>query len=270
MHNEGDKVKIPILRYGGKDYLAKWIISHFPEHNTYIEPFCGSAAVFFAKKPSLAEILNDIDNRIIHAFEQIRSRPFELAAMLWATPYAQKNWRDREVDDLEKAALFIASTKQFYAGATHTSTFSIDASMTNKHKNKCAVWADWFQRILPAAVRLKNAQILSEDAFKVIERLKNIPDALWYVDPPYLGHEKEYKDSVSIPHLAQALKEVKGKVIYSGTVAENDLFSGWHQSKKTHTTRQKHHSGMRVKKYEEVLYMNFVPDQMVDRDKVAV
>lgn len=250
-------MKVPLRRYGGKVYLAKWIVSGFPEHETYIEPFCGSAAVFFAKEPSQAEILNDIEGRLIGAFEHMRSRPFELAALLWATPYAQKNWRDiANKSEIEKAALFIASTQQFYAGATHTSTFSIDAGHANK--NKARVWADWFQRILPAAARLKDAQLLCEDAFKVIDRFKDLPRALWYVDPPYLGHESEYKNSVSISDLAKALATVRGKIVYSGTAAEEIYFEGWTQHRRDYVGRARTGAHKMVsKKYEEVLYCNF-------------
>lgn len=254
------KAKVPLRRYGGKVYLAKWIVEHFPEHKTYIEPFCGSAAVFFHKLPSQAEILNDIDGKIITAFEVIRSRPFELAAALWATPYAQENWRENKFkgdEDIEKAVKAISASQQFYAGATHTSTFSLDAGHVNK--NKAAVWADWFTRILPAAARLKYAQILNMDAFKIIERFAHLEDCLWYVDPPYLGHEKEYKDSVSIDKLSMALKGVKGKVVYSGTWAEDEYFHGWRKECKEYVGRARtgKHATMKSKKYDEILYINF-------------
>lgn len=251
-------MKVPLRRYGGKVYLAKWIISHFPEHTTYVEPFCGSGAVFFQKEPAQAEFLNDSDERLINAFEQIRSRPFELAAMIWATPYAQKNWRKENSESLlEKAALDIAATQQFYAGATTTSTFRIDPGHENK--NAARVWADWFQRILPAAVRLKDAQILCRDAFEIIERFSLLEDVLFYVDPPYLGHENEYPDSVCFERLAGVLGKVKGKVVLSGTVAEEKHFSaGWRQIKRDYVSRAptgKH--SRKAKTYEECLYLNF-------------
>ena len=42
-------MKIPISYYGGKQQLASKIVSLFPEHKIYCEPFIGGAAVLFAK-----------------------------------------------------------------------------------------------------------------------------------------------------------------------------------------------------------------------------
>lgn len=159
--------KITYLQYGGKTTLAKWITSHFPPHRVYVEPCCGSCSVLFAKEPSFVEIVNDLDGRIINMFNQIRSRPEELAALLWATPYSKANWRDVPVepDTLEDARLLMAQGSQFYCGNGNTSTWAIDKS-PRPHKPKSEVWADWFLRVLPAAARLRSVQVLNEDAIK--------------------------------------------------------------------------------------------------------
>jgi DNA adenine methylase len=248
-------MKVPMRRYGGKVYLSKWILEHIPEHDTYIEPFAGSAAVLFAKDPSQTEILNDIDGKITTVFEMIKSRPYELAAMLWATPYSQSNWRDvASKSDIEKAALYIAASQQFYASATHSSTFSVDSGHANK--NKAKVWADWFQRILPAAARLKDVQILNQDALEVIKRFREKLRCVWYVDPPYFGHEKEYSDSVKFDLLAEELSAVKGTVLVSGTTAEAKFFPEYKVEMKDYVSRAatgRHKQT--TKRYQECLYI---------------
>nr|WP_310795830.1 DNA adenine methylase [Heyndrickxia oleronia] len=64
-------MEIPrILHYPGSKWsMADWIISHMPEHKTYLEPFFGSGAVFFRKETSLLETINDIDSNIINLFK---------------------------------------------------------------------------------------------------------------------------------------------------------------------------------------------------------
>ncbi len=57
--------KITYRQYGGKASIANWVVSHFPEHRTYLEPLCGSAAALLAKPRSFVEIINDLDEQIM-------------------------------------------------------------------------------------------------------------------------------------------------------------------------------------------------------------
>ncbi len=252
------KIKIPVRRYGGKSYIAQWIVSLMPEHETYVEPFVGSGAVFFAKPPSQAEFLNDKEQRIINVFRQIQQRPFELAAVLWATPYSQEGWRDARETDLAEAQDYMARSVQFYAGNTGTSTFSVDRGAANK--NKAHVWADWFQRILPAAARLKDAQLLCGEAVELVDRFADKPNCLFYVDPPYEGHESEYEQKVSWDDLEAALKRVKGKVMISGYENSSSRFADWHCETKMVTTRRRTGAHkMKADRKLECVWMNFTP-----------
>ena len=50
----------PVLWYAGAKWtLAPWIIAHMPPHATYVEPFCGSCAVLFAKPRAAHELVSD-------------------------------------------------------------------------------------------------------------------------------------------------------------------------------------------------------------------
>lgn len=82
-----------VLKYpGGKWRIADWIISHFPKHNVYLEPFFGSGAVFFKKIPAYTETINDIDGDIVNLFRVCREHPEELAAAVNLTPFAREEF----------------------------------------------------------------------------------------------------------------------------------------------------------------------------------
>ncbi|WP_252722939.1 DNA adenine methylase [Treponema phagedenis] len=52
--------------------MQKKIVSLIPEHKIYCEPFCGGAAVLFAKEPSQAEVINDTNAEIINFYQVVQ------------------------------------------------------------------------------------------------------------------------------------------------------------------------------------------------------
>ena len=61
-------MKTPITYYGGKQTMLKHILPLIPKHEIYTEPFCGGAAVLFAKDPVKAEIINDINQNLTNFY----------------------------------------------------------------------------------------------------------------------------------------------------------------------------------------------------------
>ena len=68
-----------------------WIISFFPPHKIYVEPFGGSGAVLLNKKPAWMEVYNALYDRVVNFFEVLRDteKSARLASLLELTPYAQ-------------------------------------------------------------------------------------------------------------------------------------------------------------------------------------
>lgn len=100
-----------LMKYpGSKRGSADWIISHFPEHHSYLEPFFGSGGVFFNKPRSDIETINDLDGEVINLFRQIRNDPERLAREIYFTPYSREAYemayQKEPENDLEKAVLF--------------------------------------------------------------------------------------------------------------------------------------------------------------------
>ena len=64
-----------IVKYPGSKWrLAEQIVSLFPKHHSYLEPFFGSGAVLFSKPRSNIETVNDLDGDVANLF-QFRDNP---------------------------------------------------------------------------------------------------------------------------------------------------------------------------------------------------
>lgn len=258
-----------VIKYpGAKWALADWIISRFPGHHSYLEPFFGSGAVLFRKPRSNIETVNDLDGDIVNLFCQIREEPEQLARLIRWTPYARKVY-DRafeqqytETDPLRRAADFCARMMQGHGFRTTGEKVGWKNDVQGRERAYAAqAWVEMPDTILQAAERLRGVQIECRPAVDVVRRF-NKPNVLIYADPPYVlsarkSRRKQYRHEMSdIDHaeLLEALKEHEGPVVLSGydNGLYGEMLKDWHREEKTalaqNSTRRK-----------EVLWMNFDP-----------
>lgn len=221
--------------------IANKIIEIMPKHNIYLEPFFGSGAVFFSKTPCNTEVINDLDGEVVNLFKCIRDNTEELGKLIYFTPYSREEYKesyDRQGSDIEKARQFLIRSNMARAGMQYYSSSWRHAGPVLGATTKQRVTGDWNkvpERILEAAVRLKDAEIENTNALELIKKY-NRKDCLMYVDPPYLlstrrqryynvemTNDKEHEELISI------LKRHKGPVALSGYNSDlyNELLKGW-------------------------------------------
>lgn len=241
----------PVLRYyGGKWRLAPWIISHFPAHTTYVEPFCGAASVFLRKPPAEIEIINDLDGDVINFFHILRTRSDDLIQMILSTPYSRAEYDaawESVSDPLERARRYYVRAWQGWSGGKKSRASGWRYQHSN-NRGKSIV-RDWNQvEHLPAIVqRLKQAFIENDDALRVIERYDQ-PHTLFYLDPPYLEETRSKRwATVAYRHetdesyhrlLLAGIHDLQGMVVISGYPSGlyDDELSSWRRATTTART----------------------------------
>lgn len=267
MHEGGAKEKRglkmnAILKYsGGKWRIAPWIISYFPPHKVYCEPFFGSGAVFFTKSPCYIETINDIDGDVVNLFRVCRDNSEELARALEFTPWSREEFlscMERSDDPIEQARRTVVRFHQSYATCNHSLRSWRNVQVSTGPR--CAeTWNRLPDIILRVCGRLKQAQIENIDAIELIRRYDS-PDALLYLDPPYplnLRERNMYKHEMADSQHEELLRAVlksKSMIVLSSYDNElyNDTLKGWYTAEKQ-TIAQ---AGARR---TEKIYMNFQP-----------
>lgn len=89
------KLKTPVTYYGGKQRLLKHILPLFPEHVQYVEPFIGGGAVYFAKQPSKAEVINDIKIEVVNFYKVLKNDFAKLNKMIQSTLHSEHAFQKR-------------------------------------------------------------------------------------------------------------------------------------------------------------------------------
>jgi DNA adenine methylase len=232
------------LRYhGGKFRLAPWIISHFPAHKTYVEPFGGAAGVLLRKERSYAEVYNDLDGDVVNFFAVIRD-PQKREALIEAialTPYARDEFEadyDHTDDPVERARrLCVRSGMGFGSAATTGQPVGFRIDTARPYGTAQAIWTRFPQTLGIMGDRF-GAVLIENRAADIVIRNHDRPDTLFFVDPPYLAETRRMGKSACYRHemteaqhaaLLAQLTEVKGMVVLSGYRSElyDRALAGW-------------------------------------------
>ena len=254
-----------VFKYPGSKWgIADWIIAHFPQHHSYLEPFFGSGACLFQKDRSPIETVNDLDGDVVNFFEWVKRDPERLANEIYWTPYARQVYDEAieayktETDSFRRAVIFTTKMMMGHGFRTNEIKVGWKNDIQGREGAYAAMgWCTTPDRIRTAAERLRGVQIECRPALEVIKRF-NYPNVLIYADPPYIlskRHGKQYKCEMTDDdhkELLDALKQHRGPVLISGydNPKYDSELSGWYCERITVRNQG-------AQKAEEVLWMNF-------------
>jgi len=196
-------------------------------HTVFCEPFCGGAAVLFAKgrrsvgnRDDYREIINDTNDWVITFYRVAKLQKDDLLRLIDATLYSQSDYSKAkgilkasiEHDDLTIAWAFYVQVQMSFAKRILTGWGTCVIS-----QNLAATWNNKKRSLEAALDRLADVYVSSEDALQCIKRW-NSPHTLYYVDPPYIGTDQgHYADYTADDwqNLCNALDNCKSSYVLS-------------------------------------------------------
>lgn len=257
----------PVLKYPGSKWnIARQLVGLIPEHHSYLEPYFGSGAMLFNKRPSDMETVNDLDSEVVNLFRCIQKDSARLSRLVETTPYSREEYerqftgtpQELYASDFQRAAGFLVRCWQGYGYRT-------DGSRTGwkndvRGRERAYALRDWYRLpewIIGITERLKMVQIENRPALEVIKRFDH-GDVFIYADPPYLlstRSRKQYRHEMADAdheELLKALLKSRAKVMISGYESEmyNDCLAGWEKASFASCAEQ-------GKPRREIIWMNY-------------
>jgi len=188
--------RIRLLRYpGGKQKKLHSIMEHLPSREEisgyFIEPFVGSAAVFFGLNPKKA-VLADINSELVTLYRGLRRHPIKVWEIFFSLPstkrayYRIRNTTSWPSDLASQAARTLYINRTCFKGMwRHNSEGKFNIGYGGQDRR----WVINKQTLLEVSKRLKRSLLRTSD-FEDIVEMSTCEDFL-FLDPPYKPGERE-------------------------------------------------------------------------------
>lgn len=241
MTTSRDRCK-PFLRWAGSKrrqisrLAAFWTVNH----ERYVEPFAGSACLFFEIGPRVA-ILGDSNTELIELYRVIRDEPERLYRRLCRigrdseTYYRWRQMKPVSLDRETRALRFLYLNRNCFNGIYRTNLNGDFNVPIGRHPG--AYFAE--DDLLRCSQQLRRATLIAGDFSKPLQRVK--AGDFVYLDPPYAVSSrrifKEYGkkpfDASDIPRLKDSLSTIVRKgadflVSYADCREARALALEWH------------------------------------------
>jgi len=186
-----------IKYFGGKNVMAKQIISYFPDkdtYDTYIEPFGGSYAVGLHMEyvPPI-EIYNDLEKNVYSLYKVLQDKELFKAfkRLCELSPYDEAMRQEYKEDLRKTSELPILNRAYMFFYVNRTSFNGIGGFTINTYirRNTSKSISDFLSTIDgldKMHQRLSNVIVSNMDGIELINRYRDKENVLIYNDPPYV------------------------------------------------------------------------------------
>ena len=216
-------VKSPFRYAGGKFYALKYLlpIINNISHKEFREPFVGGGSVFFGKKPTEINWINDIDSELINTYSVIQNRTDASKLIKLLDGEIASKERHEEIKSykptskLDRAYKYYYLNRTSYSGIMKTPAWGYKEGKSSPPKN----WGAMIDKVVDT---LQNVKITSIDFEEVIKSSSKYLDkeVLLYLDPPYFEADQKraysnhfvYNEHV---RLREALQKTQFKFLLS-------------------------------------------------------
>lgn len=231
----------PFLRWTGSKRALVHRLLPLVSPGRYVEPFAGSACLFFAARPASA-VLADNNADLIETFRQVKAHPRKLARALKSLPDTAETYDglrqlvSADLSAFDRATRFIYLNRYCFNGVYRTDRFGKFNVPRGERQGSVPSEAALYR----CSVALRNA-VLASDDFEGVCRQARRGD-FFYLDPPYSRAARPHyglygpdafmrKDE---PRLERALATIDRKgarfiLSYSSPTGEGWLDERWHR-----------------------------------------
>lgn len=176
------------LRWAGskRKALRQLSLAYADSELLYVEPFAGSAALFFARRPRQA-LLADLNGHLINAMRKVRDEPREVHAGVFRLPRTSEAYYEQREKfnsltryDLEAAVLFVYLNRNCFNGLWRTNLrgmFNVPYGGLEMGSTPPV------ELFLACSKSLKCARLKHQDFRKTVAQAG--AGAFVYADPPY-------------------------------------------------------------------------------------
>lgn len=231
-----------ILRWAGsKRQLLPKLQQYWPAGRTrYIEPFCGSACLFFAVEPEAA-VLGDLNGELIQAYRTLRRNTESVLTEFKRLPRGRRNYYSIRAQDpnalsrVQRAARFFYLNRYCFNGIYRTNSKGAFNVPYGPQKKDGALKSD---AIKQAAQALTSATLISGDFSETLRHAR--AGDFVYLDPPYAVRKRRvfreyHPSSFSVHDLARLtwwLRQLDRRgaqfvVSYADCIDARNAFAPW-------------------------------------------